>query len=379
MACQNVFTRAPQVNAPADTCCGHSEVAQTVGCGLPFKILLVSLTLFADKTFNMTPDAKLLSALRAARHAYIAISDLAAIVGESPVRVVSRLCELRRLGFKIEEQPHAGWRLVASPDALLPDDLRSRLGAKTIGSEILVLGQTDSTNTVVGRMAANGAREGLVVFAESQTNGRGRMGRGWVSPKGKGLWFSVLVRPRFAPFAVTRLTILTAVAVAKAARELTGIDARIKWPNDILVNGRKIAGILTELLSDADTIQHAIIGVGVNVRCAPQDFPPQLRPFATSLEYEARATFSRPELAARILSLMDAYYAKAQGHFEEIVEEWASLSSSLGKRICVAVGARRFEGTALALDGSGALLVRCDDGRIEKIVGGDLVSEKTQG
>lgn len=327
----------------------------------------------------MTVDAKLLTALRQAGDAFVTVAELAKSADEATERVASRLIELRRLGFEIEERPHVGCRLAASPDALLPDDLQSRLDAKIIGNTILVFQETESTNAVAERMALNGAREGLVVFAESQTKGRGRMGRKWISPKGKGLWFSVMLRPQFPPTAVTRLTILTAVAVAEAIRGTTGLDARIKWPNDILVNGRKVAGILTEMLSEADIIRHAIIGIGVDVRCAPQDFPPEVRAVAASLEHEANAKLSRPELAARVLSLMDLYYAKAHGHFDEIVDVWAHLSTSLGKRVHVTLGARRIEGTVQALDGDGALLVRCDNGSIEKIVGGDLVLERPQG
>lgn len=326
----------------------------------------------------MTSDARVLTALRQAGDAFASVAELAKRAGEPTERVTARLIELRRLGFEIEERPHVGCRLVASPDALLPDDLQSRLDAKIVGNNILVFQETESTNAVVERMALNGAREGLVVFAESQTKGRGRMGRKWVSPRGKGLWFSVLVRPQFPPAAVTRLTILTAVAVAKAVRDTTRLDARIKWPNDILVNGKKIAGILTEMLSEADTIRHAIIGIGLDVRCSPSDFPPEVRPVASSLEHEANAKFSRPEIAARILSLMELYYAKAHSRFDEIVDEWANLSTSLGKRVNVTIGSRRIEGTVQALDGDGALLVRRDNGSIEKIVGGDLVLERKQ-
>jgi BirA family biotin operon repressor/biotin-[acetyl-CoA-carboxylase] ligase len=326
----------------------------------------------------MPNDAKLLSVLRETRNSFLTSAELAERANVPPSEILTRLEALRQLGYQIDERPHGGYQLISSPDALMPDDLKSRLKTRVIGSEILVFQETDSTNNVVERLALNGAREGVVAFAESQAKGRGRMGRKWVSPTGKGLWFSVMLRPQFPPAAVTRLTILTAVAVAQAIRETTGMNARIKWPNDVLVNGKKVAGILTEMLSDADTIKHAIIGIGVDVRCAPQDFPPEVRSIASSLEHEANTTLSRPELAARILSLMDAYYAKAHGQFEEITDEWANWSSTLGKRVTVTVGTRRIEGQTLALDGDGALLVRCDGGTIERIVGGDLVLERTQ-
>jgi BirA family biotin operon repressor/biotin-[acetyl-CoA-carboxylase] ligase len=280
------------------------------------------------------------------------------------------LAELRQLGYVIEYRPQLGYRLSEFPDRLIADDLAARLvGANfirdrsrlpvppTIGSQILVFEETASTNDVAARLAAGHRREGLVVFAESQTKGRGRHGRAWVSPRGRGLWFSVLLRPRFP---LTRLTVAASVAVARVA----GKQARIKWPNDVTLQGRKLAGILTEVRDGA-----AILGIGVNVNCRDQDLPAELH--ATSIQTE-----DRPGLAAKLLGELDELYRRAADDFPAVSAEWARLCTTLGKHIAVRLGHRRIEGHAQALDEDGALLIRRDSGQIERIVGADLTLER---
>jgi len=239
----------------------------------------------------------------------------------------------------------------------MADDLRARLETKVIGREILVFEETTSTNDAIMRMTQ--AREGLVVFAESQTKGRGRHGRSWASARGKGLWFSVLLRPKFP---LPRLTVAASVAVARVA----GLDAKIKWPNDVTLDGRKLAGILTETRNDV-----AILGIGLNVNCCDEDFPIELRKVATGL-----SCTDRPEMAARLLIELDVVYAQAADDFLTISAEWARLCTTLGKQIVVRMGEHRIEGHAQALDEDGALLIRRDNGQIERVLGADLVVER---
>jgi BirA family biotin operon repressor/biotin-[acetyl-CoA-carboxylase] ligase len=271
----------------------------------------------------------------------------------------AELAELARLGYDIETHPHRGHRLLNSPDKLMADDLLARCsGTVTIGREILVFQETASTNDVVARLAPNRAEEGLVVFAETQSKGRGRQGRVWSSPAGKGLWFSVLLRPAFP---ISRLTVAASVAVARAV----GTTARIKWPNDVTVGGRKVAGILTEAREGT-----AILGIGVNVNCRPEDFPADLRGSAGSVE-----TADRPGFAVRLLRELDATYRQATHHFAAIIAEWAGRSTTLGKQLVVRAGDRRIAGQALALDEDGALLIRRDHGGIERVVGAEVTVE----
>ncbi|MGA2788381.1 MAG: biotin--[acetyl-CoA-carboxylase] ligase, partial [Verrucomicrobiota bacterium] len=232
----------------------------------------------------MTTDTKILSALRE-NAAGASGADLAGQLGVTRAAIWGRIEQLRQLGYEIEAGPHFGYRLVSTPDVLHADDLLARLGkTKVIGRDIRVFEQTTSTNDVIEKLARDGVKEGAVVFAESQTKGRGRLGRKWISPERKGLWFSVLLRPDLRPQEVTQLTVASATALRRAIQSETGLRAEIKWPNDILVGGKKVAGILTELNAELDRVRHVILGIGVDVNLGAGEFPPELRKVATSLK-----------------------------------------------------------------------------------------------
>src|ERR1700722_18805843 len=245
----------------------------------------------------MTTDAKILSALRKYTDG-ISGADLAEQLRISRAAVWSRIEELRKVGYDIEASPHHGYRLVDEPDALLADDLLARLGkTKIIGRDIHVFEQTTSTNDVVEKLARDGVREGAVVFAESQTRGRGRLGRKWISPARKGLWFSILLRPNLRPQETTQLTVASATALRRAIVSQTKLQPEIKWPNDILIGGKKVAGILTEMSAEPDRVRHVIPGIGIDVNQDASEFPTDLRKIATSLKIEAGEAIDRPALA----------------------------------------------------------------------------------
>ena len=249
----------------------------------------------------MTTDAKILSAMRANPDG-VSGADLAEDLGITRAAIWGRIEELRRLGYEIEAGPHFGYRLVGAPDVLHADDLLARLGkTKVIGRDIHVFEQTTSTNDVIEKFARDGVKEGAVVFAESQTKGRGRLGRKWISPGRKGFWFSVLLRPELRPQETTQLTVASATALRRAIQSETGLRPEIKWPNDILIRGKKVAGILTELSAELDKVRHVILGIGVDVNQSAGEFPPELRKLATSLKIESGRTISRAELATAIL------------------------------------------------------------------------------
>lgn len=324
----------------------------------------------------MTVDAKILGGLRSAARAGISPAGLAAHTGITAVALARRIMELRGLGYDIESTPHHGYRLLGSPDVLHADDLLSRLPAhRVVGRDIQVFQQTSSTNDVAEKLARDGVAEGVVIFAETQTKGRGRLGRKWLSPAGQGLWFSVLLRPALPTGSMTQLTVAAATAVARAIRLETGLAPQIKWPNDILLRGRKAVGILTELSAELDRVRHVIIGIGVDVNVT--DFPAELREVATSLAAEAGKKFLRAEIAAAILRELDADYARlARGEFAALAEEWEQQCITLGHRVVVHVGDRTVSGRAESLDSDGALLLRGDYGHLERIVGGDVTLEK---
>jgi BirA family biotin operon repressor/biotin-[acetyl-CoA-carboxylase] ligase len=305
-------------------------------------------------------------------------AQLAEDLAISRAAIWSRIEELRQVGFAIEAGPHFGYRLVGEPDALLADDLLSRLGrTQVIGRDIRVFEETTSTNDVIEKLARDGVKEGAVVFAESQTKGRGRLGRKWMSPARKGLWFSILLRPEMRPQEATQLTVASATALRRAIKAVTGLSADIKWPNDLLIGGKKVAGILTELSAEVDRVRHVILGVGVDVNLDADEFPAELRNIATSLRIEAGREISRAELATEILRELDVDYARiGGGKFSTVADEWEGGCTTIGKKVSVQMGVRLIRGCAESLDDDGALLVRTEHGHLERIIGGDVTLDK---
>lgn len=326
----------------------------------------------------MTTDAQILIALRAADNGGVSGAELSQELGISRAAIWARIEELRQLGYEIEASPVLGYRLVSSPDVLHADDLLARLGkTKVVGRDIRVFEQTTSTNDVVEKLARDGVKEGVVVFAESQTKGRGRLGRVWTSPTRKGLWFSILLRPDLRPQETTQLTVAAATALWRAIHEETGLAPEIKWPNDILIRGRKVVGILTELSAEVDRVKHVTLGVGVDVNLAANEFPVELRKIATSLRIESGELVSRADLATTILRELDRDYARVcAGKFSEVADEWEEHCSTIGQRVVISMGDRRLRGRAESLDDDGALRLRTEHGRLERIIGGDVTLEK---
>jgi len=313
----------------------------------------------------MSMDSQILGAMRRAGTGSVSGADLAQQLGVSRAAIWARIEELRKLGYEITANPHQGYRLLSTPDVLHADDLLARLPEHlTIGRDIRVFEATNSTNDVAEKLARDGVREGVVVFAEAQTRGRGRLGRTWLSPARKGLWFSVLLRPDLRP--------------QGAIRRQTNLIPEIKWPNDILLGGKKVAGILTELSAELDHVKYLIIGIGVDVNLTTADLPPELRKLATSLRIESGQPVPRPELAAAILQELDADYARVRaGQFEALADEWEAQCTTIGREVTIRIGDRTLRGIAEALDSEGALLLRTQHGRLERIIGGDVTVEKT--
>ena len=357
----------------------------------------------------MTTDAQILTALRSAGAGSVSGTDLSHQLGVSRAAIWARIEELRELGYDIEASPHLGYRLLNAPDVLHADDLISRLNVfadgnraglddrvreptpgtrnrlagtptmptRIIGRDIRVFQETTSTNDVIEKLARDGVKEGAVVFAESQSKGRGRLGRNWMSPPQKGLWFSVLLRPDLRPQEATQLTVATATALVRAIRSVTDLKPEIKWPNDILIGGKKVAGVLTELSAELDHVKYIILGIGVNVNLGAGEFPSELRKLATSLKIEAGRPISRPELAAAILRELDEDYARiGAGLFGTVADEWEASCSTLGHEVVIRTGDHQIRGRAESLGEDGSLVLRTDHGRLERVTGGDVTLEK---
>jgi BirA family transcriptional regulator, biotin operon repressor / biotin---[acetyl-CoA-carboxylase] ligase len=326
----------------------------------------------------MSLDAQILSALRGAGGGSVSGAELSQKLGVSRAAIWARIEELRSLGYEIEASPHLGYRFLSAPDLLHADDLLSRLGeTKIIGRDIRVFESTTSTNDVIEKLAHDGVKEGVVVFAESQTRGRGRLGRKWVSPTGKGLWFSVLLRPGLPPQAITQLTVASATALRRAIESQTGLNPEIKWPNDILINGKKVCGVLTELSAELDRVKYVILGIGVDVNLTAGDFPVELRETATSLKAELGKAVSRAGLAVELLRELDADYRRVLGGgFAEVANEWEAHCTTIGREVAIRTGVRQVHGRAESLGEDGALLLRTEHGHLERVVGGDVTLEK---
>jgi len=325
----------------------------------------------------MTTDAKILAELRGNPDG-VSGADLADQLGVTRAAVWGHIEQLRQLGYDIEAGPHFGYRLINVPDVLHADDLLARLGkTKVIGRDIRVFEQTTSTNDVIEKLARDGVKEGVVVFAESQTRGRGRLGRKWISPERKGLWFSVLLRPEMRPQEATQLTVASATALRRAIQLETGLQPEIKWPNDILIGGKKVAGILTELSAELDRVRHVILGIGVDVNLGAGEFPPELRKLATSIKIESGREASRAALALAILRELDRDYARiCGGGFAEVADEWEAHCKTIGREVTIQIGERKIRGRVESLDDAGALLLRTEHGHLEHIIGGDVTLEK---
>jgi BirA family transcriptional regulator, biotin operon repressor / biotin---[acetyl-CoA-carboxylase] ligase len=317
-------------------------------------------------------DAALLAALRSAP-VYSGSSELAAQLASTLPMVESRIEVLRSAGFEIDERPGLGYRLVASPDRLIADDLFSRLGPSSLVREIVVFNQTDSTNDQAAQLARDGAQGGLVIFAERQNAGRGRFGRRWASASHVGLWFSILLRPRLAMLHWPRLTTAAAVSMASAIEKTVALRPEIKWPNDLQVEGKKIAGILMEAGTDRAQQPFAVLGMGVNVNQSATDFPEELAGKASSLKQALGQPLDRPALAVAILRELESRLDSIETGFAEILQQASSRSALLGRWIEVSQGAGLLlQGRAEALDAEGHLLLKDANGTLHRLAAGEV-------
>ncbi len=321
-------------------------------------------------TLQPTPDSVILRRLRASGSAWIPGSDLG-----DPSAVASRVSVLTAAGYEIEHHPHLGYRLLAAPDRLIADDIVSRLPGCQWIHRILVFQSTASTNDLVASMARDGAPAGIVVFAEEQTAGRGRLGRRWQSDPRLGLWFSLLLRPEMPLAQWPRLTLWIAWAVAHGIRRYAeeflprgAPEIMLKWPNDLHASGRKLAGILTE--TSLGENRYAVAGIGLNVN--HPEFPPPLDATATSLRIQTGAPVYRTALAAAILGVLDHSYSLCASRFHEIID-WAAHADCLrGGPVSATVGSIVHEGAAQGLDPEGALLIRTAGGDLVRLTSGEV-------
>ncbi len=325
-------------------------------------------------------EEKVLFKLRENPGSFVSGEKLSEYMGVSRAAVWKYINSLKKEGYIIEASSKKGYKLVAGTDILNEYEIGSNLNTTCIGRKIHFLGSVDSTNNHAKKIAYEGAQEGTLVVAESQTSGKGRLGRSWASAEKKGIWMSVVLRPQIPPEDVHIITLAAAVAVVKAIEESTGISAGIKWPNDIILNNKKVCGILTEMTCEMDSVDFAVLGIGINVNHSYCDFPDEIRETAISLkEYLSldgaliECPLIRSEIIKKILFDFEQIYIKIRNsNFTEIIEEWKKYSVTLGKEVKVIFKNDTYMGIAKDITKDGRLVVECTDGVTREIFYGEV-------
>jgi BirA family biotin operon repressor/biotin-[acetyl-CoA-carboxylase] ligase len=277
--------------------------------------------------------------------------------------------QLKEAGYSIVAVPHLGYKLVSVPDRLFACEIAPKLHTRFIGKKIYYFDETGSTMDIATDLGLKGAAEGTLVITEAQSKGRGRMGRTWSSPKYKGIYASLILKPKISPQNCAILTLLSAVSICEAIKEITGLEAKIKWPNDILLANKKLGGILTELTAETDEVRFVVIGIGINVNNNKNS----LLVHATSLKEQKGQNINRTELLQAILRKIENNYSLLQEKGNrEIIDKWRNYNVSLGRRLKVICHGREIEGQAQDIDIDGGLLIRKDSGLTEKLTSGDV-------
>lgn len=281
---------------------------------------------------------------------------------------------LQQEGYQFETLKKRGYRLIATPDKVDIGQLKQFLQTKCYGQHVHYYESVESTQLIAHELVRSGAPDGTVVIAEHQAAGRGRMMREWESSKGKGIWMTIIIRPDVAPHQAPQFTLVTAVAVVHAMKALfKNFTPEIKWPNDILVNGKKTTGILTEMIAEADRIQALLIGIGINVNQSLEDFPQELQAIATSISIEEGEQVDRVHLVAKVLEYLEQYgdhYVK--NGFPLIKSLWEESSATIGKQVKATTLREVIEGEAISITENGVLEIRQTNGEIKGVYSADI-------
>jgi BirA family biotin operon repressor/biotin-[acetyl-CoA-carboxylase] ligase len=287
--------------------------------------------------------------------------------------------ELRIMGYDISSSQKEGYKLTRTSSKLLPYEIHKKLRTRFIGKKIRYLENTPSTIWLGKQMCSEGDVEkmhGTVIIAEEQTGGIGRMGRAWVSPSG-GIWITIVLKPDLPIDHVFMITMAGSIAVARAIRKEFDLGALIKWPNDIFIGNKKVGGLLLELSADADTIHYCLLGIGIDVNVPLQEFSPALQNQITSISAEVGYEVDRASFLARLLKEIESRYLLLEGgEYDTILQEWKSLSCTLENRVHIRTLKNSFEGDAIDIDSYGALIVRKDNGKLERVIAGDCFPVK---
>ena len=314
---------------------------------------------------------ELLSLLRE-RNEYVSGQELCRHFGVSRTAIWKAVNRLKEAGYEIEAVPNKGYRVLSCPDSVAAVEVSSLMETDVIGRDVRYMETIDSTNLYARRLGEDGAAEGVLVVADEQTAGKGRSGRHWTTPPGSAIAMSVLLRPRIAPERISMVTLVMGLAVAKAVRVLYGLDALIKWPNDVVVNGKKICGILTEMSAELMAVNYIVIGVGINSNM--KEFPEEIRTTATSIALELGRDVSRARLIAEVMKHFETLYRSflETSDLSGIMSDYNTILVNIGRRVRVLEPGNEYSAKALGIDRNGRLLVRTDEGTVRDVYAGEV-------
>ncbi|WP_048191050.1 biotin--[acetyl-CoA-carboxylase] ligase [Methanobacterium sp. SMA-27] len=315
---------------------------------------------------------KILKTLYEKKDEYIPVEEFVNETGKSQKEVENEFLTLEDEGYIINYSK-SGYRLIKTPNLLLPYEVKRELKTNFIGHDIHYFKEVDSTNDVAKYLAEEGAEEGTIVIAEIQNRGKGRRGKTWISPPG-GVWMSIILRPDIPPFNAPQLTLVTGVAVAETLKKECNLDVGIKWPNDILIGNKKVCGILTEVNASIEKINYVIVGIGIDMNVDVPLFPPDLQKGATSLKNELDTEINGAILVQKFLLEFETIYNEFKaGKFPEILKEWRSLSKTIGNNVEVRTRGKTIRGEAVGINKEGILILELEDGSLEKIISGECL------
>ena len=307
---------------------------------------------------------------------YVSGEVLAQKLGISRVAVWKQIQKLKNRGYVIIADQNLGYCLISRPDLLIPQEVQRELSTTYIGKKIFYFSELASTNIIAKEKAIHkreGIDEGTLIITEKQTAGKGRLGRKWFSPAG-GIWLSIILYPQLPPFYIPRITLMTAVAAVKAIKICTQIESQIKWPNDILIQEKKVCGILIEMSAELDIINWVVVGIGINANIDHQKFPENIQANTISLKEVIGKEVLRVKLAQVFLQEFEKYYEiLKRREFSSILKEWKLYSHTLGRKITVDIGERIITGEAVDINEEGALILKKEDGELIKIISGTIL------
>jgi len=318
-------------------------------------------------------DEEILRLLKDHSSGFLSGEEISRRLKVTRAAIWKRVRHLRALGYEIEASTRTGYRLIRSPDLLTPSEVRPLLKTKWMGRSIHHFHSMDSTNSMAYQLALQGAEEGEIVVAESQKKGRGRLGRKWYSPPLTNLYLSVILRPEIPPQQASLITLMAAVATAGAIHKLSGIQPMIKWPNDILLKNRKVAGLLNEIHSEMDRIHFVILGIGVNLNMDEKMFSKEIRGLATSLKREMGQSISRKAFLKTLLEELEMWYEIfLKEGASPILKAWREKAQIQGRPVKVTSFGEVLSGTAIDVDSDGALILETKEGEQKRVVAGDV-------